>query len=225
MRILIVDDEKPLVDALYEILTKSDYLVDSCYDGEDAYTHALSGIYDVILLDIMLTRINGLDVLKKLREDNISTPVILLTAKSDIDDKVTGLDCGADDYLTKPFEARELLARIRSAARRKEYFASDKMSFGDFSLEKNSMMLSKGDNDIQISQKEFQILELLIKNAGHAISKEQFVEKIWGYDFNGEYNIVEVYISFVRKKLKVIQSEARIKVVRNIGYSLETNHD
>lgn len=225
MRILIVDDEKLLVEALCEILTKNNYLVDYCFDGEDGYKTALTGIYDVILLDIMMPKINGLEVLKRLRAKKVITPIILLTAKSNIDDKVAGLDCGADDYLTKPFVVKELLARIRSAARRKEYSVSDEMIFGDLTMDKNSMKLSRGGNEIQISQKEFQILEILIKNAGHTVSKEQFVESIWGYDFNGEYNIVEVYISFVRKKMKAIQSALKIRVVRNIGYSLEPNHD
>jgi len=225
VRILVVDDERPLVDALYEILTKNNYLVDCFYNGEDGYQYALSGVYDVILLDIMLPGLNGLEVLKKLRGNGISTPVILLTAKSEIDDKVNGLDCGADDYLTKPFVTRELLARIRSAARRKDAFVLDEIVFGNLVLNKNTLVISNGRNEIKVSIKEYQILEMLMKNPDHVISKEQFVEKIWGYDFEGEYNIVEVYISFVRKKLKSINSDIRIKVVRNFGYKLERNDD
>lgn len=225
MKILIVEDEKPLAFALNEILTKNHYLADCVYDGEDGLEHALSAIYDAILLDIMLPKMNGFQVLSKLREQKISTPVIMLTAKADVDDKVKGLDDGADDYLTKPFETKELLARIRAVTRRKEPFVSEKMTFGNLSLDKMNLNISSESKEIKVSLKEYLILELLIKNVGQVISKERFIEHIWGFDFDGEYNIVEVYISFVRKKLKSIRSNVKIVVIRGLGYTLESAND
>lgn len=225
MKILIIEDEKPLAFALNEILTKNHYLADCVYDGEDGLEHALSGIYDAILLDIMLPKMNGFQVLRKLREEKVSTPVIMLTAKVEVDDKVKGLDYGADDYLTKPFETKELLARIRAVTRRKEPFISEELTFGNLTLDKANLKITSDLKEIKVSLKEYLILELLIKNAGHVISKEQFIERIWGFDFDGEYNIVEVYISFVRKKLRSIRSTVKIAVIRGLGYTLECTND
>lgn len=225
MKILIIEDEKPLAFALNEILTKNHYLADCVYDGEDGLEHALSGIYDVILLDIMLPKMNGFQVLSQLREEKVSTPVIMLTAKAEVDDKVKGLDDGADDYLTKPFETQELLARIRAVTRRKEPFVSEELTFGNLTLDKTNLKITSDLKEIKVSLKEYLILELLIKNAGHVISKEQFIERIWGFDFDGEYNIVEVYISFVRKKLRSIRSTVKIAVIRGLGYTLECTND
>ena len=225
MKILIVEDELPLASALNEILTKHHYLADCVYDGEDGFEHALTGIYDAILLDIMLPKMNGFQVLSKLREQKISTPVIMLTAKAEVDDKVKGLDYGADDYLTKPFETKELLARIRAVTRRKEPFAIEELTFGNLTLDKTNLKITSDLKEIKVSLKEYLILELLIKNTGHVISKEQFIERIWGFDFDGEYNIVEVYISFVRKKLKSIRSTVKISVIRGLGYTLECIND
>jgi len=225
MKILIVEDELPLASALNEILTKHHYLADCVYDGEDGFEHALTGIYDAILLDIMLPKMNGFQVLSKLREQKISTPVIMLTAKAEVDDKVKGLDYGADDYLTKPFETKELLARIRAVTRRKEPFAIEELTFGNLTLDKTNLKITSDLKEIKVSLKEYLILELLFKNTGHVISKEQFIERIWGFDFDGEYNIVEVYISFVRKKLKSIRSTVKISVIRGLGYTLECIND
>ena len=225
MKILIIEDEKPLAFALNEILTKNHYLADCVYDGEDGLEHALSGIYDVILLDIMLPKMNGFKVLNQLREERVSTPVIMLTAKAEVDDKVKGLDYGADDYLTKPFETKELLARIRAVTRRKEPFVSEELTFGNLTLDKTNLKITSTLKEIKVSLKEYLILELLIKNTGHVISKEQFIERIWGFDFEGEYNIIEVYISFVRKKLKSIRSNVKIAVIRGLGYTLERAND
>jgi len=225
MKILIIEDEKPLALALNEILTKNHYLADCVYDGEAGLEYALSGIYDAILLDIMLPKMNGFQVLSQLREEKISTPVIMLTAKAEVDDKVKGLDYGADDYLTKPFETKELLARIRAVTRRKEPFATEELTFGNLTLNKSDLKITSDLKDIKVSLKEYLILELLIKNAGQVISKEQFIERIWGFDFEGEYNIVEVYISFVRKKLKAIRSNVKIAVIRGLGYTLESAND
>ena len=221
MRILIVEDEIPLSKVLSEILKKNNYMVDAVYDGADGLDYALSDSYDVILLDIMLPKMDGLAMLNELRRQGRSTPVLLLTAKSEVEDKVKGLDNGADDYLTKPFSTDELLARIRSMSRRKDVFVTDEITFSDITIDKNTLSISTKQDDIKASLKEFQILEMLITNQGQIISKEQFVEKIWGYDFDGEYNSVEVYISFVRKKLTAIGSKVKIKAYRGVGYTLE----
>jgi len=225
MRILIIEDEIALSNVLSEILKKNNYAVDAVYDGADGLDYAVSGLYDAILLDIMLPKMNGLEMLKALRSQGHSTPVLLLTAKSEIEDKVKGLDCGADDYITKPFATDELLARVRSVLRRKDVFISSEQSFGDLTIDKNTLKIATKKDEIKMSLKEYQILEMLIINPNQIISKEQFVEKIWGYDFDGEYNSVEVYISFVRKKLTAIGSKVKIKTNRGVGYSLEVRDD
>jgi len=225
MRILIIEDEIALSNVLSEILKKNNYAVDAVYDGADGLDYAVSGLYDAILLDIMLPKMSGLEMLKALRSQGHSTPVLLLTAKSEIEDKVKGLDCGADDYITKPFATDELLARVRSVLRRKDVFISSEQSFGDLTIDKNTLKIATKKDEIKMSLKEYQILEMLIINSNQIISKEKFVEKIWGYDFDGEYNSVEVYISFVRKKLTAIGSKVKIKAHRGVGYSLEVRDD
>jgi len=225
MRILIVEDEIALADVLTEILRKNNYSVDAVHDGVDGLDYALSGVYDAILLDIMLPRMDGLQMLRKLRSNGDSTPVLLLTAKSEIEDKVKGLDVGADDYITKPFNTEELLARVRSAVRRKDTFISEGKSFADIRIDSNTLKISTKEDEIKASLKEYQILEMMIANPDRIISKEQFVEKIWGYDFDGEYNSVEVYVSFVRKKLSAVGSKVRIKAIRGVGYLLEVRDD
>ncbi len=225
MRILIVEDEKPLSNVLCELLKKSGYAVDAVYDGVEGLEYALSDVFDVILLDIMLPKMNGLDMLNELRKQGISTPVLLLTAKSEIEDKVEGLDCGADDYITKPFSTEELLARIRSVSRRKDVFVSDDQKFGDIMINKNTLKISTERDEIKVSLKEYHILEMLVEHPKQIISKEQFVDRIWGYEFEGEYNSVEVYISFVRKKLSALGSKVKIKAHRGVGYSLEVVDD
>lgn len=225
MRVLIVEDEKQLSDILAELLKTQNYSVDAVYNGADGLDYGLSGIYDLILLDIMLPKMSGTDVLKALRKSNVSTPIIMLTAKSEVEDKVLGLDYGADDYITKPFESRELMARIRSATRRKEVFTGEVISFSDVEINKNTLKASTSHSEVKLSLKEFQILEILMNNHKQIISKEQIAEKIWGYDYEGEYNSVEVYISFVRKKIKFIEGNLKIKVSRGVGYSLEVAHD
>lgn len=221
MKILIIEDEKPLSDILKELLEKQKYMVDAVYNGIDGMDYGLSGIYDLILLDIMLPGMNGVEVLKQLRKEKIKTPIIMLTAKSEVDDKVTGLDYGADDYVTKPFETRELMARIRSATRRKGEIIGDQLVYSDLTIDKGTMKAMTDLEEVKLSLKEFQILEILMANQGQIITKEQFAEKIWGYEFDGEYNSVEVYISFVRKKLKFIKSKVQIKATRGVGYSME----
>lgn len=221
MKILVVEDEVALAEALSEILKRNKYAVDAVYDGEDGLEYALTGIYDCIILDIMLPKMNGFDVVRALRKRRISTPVLLLTAKSDVEDKITGLDSGADDYLTKPFVSGELLARVRSLTRRKGEIVTDEFTFGDIALNKSTFSLSREEQFVKLSLKEYQILELLIANPRQLIPKERFIEKIWGYESDVEYNNVEVYISFLRKKLSVIGSKVTIKTARGIGYFLE----
>lgn len=222
MRILIVEDEIHLSEALAQILRKNNYIVDVANDGIIGLDNALSGIYDLIILDIMLPGMDGISVLKSLREDGISTQVILLTAKGQISDKVTGLDSGADDYLSKPFATEELLARIRAAVRRRgEVLSDDILRFGDIELNVSTLKLSKGDNEIKLILKESQLLELLILRKTSITSKELIIEKLWGFDSDAEHNNVEVYISFLRKKLASLSSSVLINTVRGIGYVLE----
>ncbi len=221
MKVLIVDDEKQLTDAIVAVLNKNKIDADAVHNGEDGFYYAMTGLYDVIVLDIMLPKLNGYQVLEKLRKEGVSTPVIYLSAKSAIEDKVVGLDRGADDYLTKPFDMLELIARIKALSRRKQEFVGDELKFGDITLSRNSYLLKKGDKSIKLGAKEFAILELLIMQQGFITSKDTFIEKIWGYDVDTEYNSVEVYVSFVRKKLTALASKVTIRAHRNVGYVLE----
>jgi DNA-binding response OmpR family regulator len=220
MKILLVDDEKQLTEALSVILKKNNYSVDCAFNGEDGLDMALTGIYDLVVLDIMMPAPDGLTVLKTLRKKGINCPILMLTAKSDITDKIDGLNLGADDYLTKPFVTDELLARIKALLRRKEKFTGDVLSFGDILLDRDTFELVKDNRKITLGKKEFQILEMLILNSGKSIDKERFIEKIWGYDTDAEYNTIEVYVSFLRKKLLAVGAKAEIKSIRGIGYTL-----
>lgn len=221
MRILLVEDEIGLADAVGAILKKERYEVDIANDGQTGLQYALTDDYDCILLDIMLPKMNGLDVLTYLRVKEIETPVILLTAKSETEDKINGLDCGADDYLTKPFSTGELLARIRAATRRRGIAPDINPKYGDVILEMKKGEIICSGRSVVLGRKEFQMMELLISNAGSIVTKEQFVTKIWGYDDESEYNNVEVYISFLRKKLTALGSSVQIKTRRGIGYCLD----
>lgn len=222
MKVLLVEDEKQLAEALMQILNKNKYMVDGVYNGEDGLDYALTGIYDVIILDIMLPKLNGLEILKKIREENISTPVILLTAKGEVSDKVKGLDCGADDYLPKPFSTDELLARLRALTRRKgEVINDDTLSFGDFSLNLSTYILEGNNGNVRLTLKEVEILKYFLLRPGRVVSKEDLIIKIWGYESEAENNNIEVYISFLRKKLQYIGAEAKISTIRGVGYKLE----
>ncbi len=223
MRVLIVEDEKKLADALVQIFNRNRITADVSYNGTDGHDNALSGIYDVIVLDIMLPGMNGIEILSDIRGKGLTTPVILLTAKDDVADKVKGLDSGADDYLTKPFATEELLARIRALARRStaELVCSSTVSFSDLSLELSTYTLSCGSCSVRLGLKEFSLMEMLIRNGERVLTKENLIVKIWGYDSDAEYNNVEVYISFLRKKLGYIRSCVSIKTLRGVGYSLE----
>jgi DNA-binding response OmpR family regulator len=223
MRILIIEDEVALADALEQIMQKNKYLTDVCHDGISGLDCAMSGIYDVIILDIMLPKMNGFEVLRSLRIGKISTPVLLLTAKDEIADKVNGLDIGADDYMTKPFNTEELLARIRSLGRRSTgTICENVLSFSDIVLNLSTYELSCKNASLKLGLKEFCILEVFIRNGTAVISKEQLIEKIWGYDSSAEYNNVEVYISFIRKKLIHLNSDVTVKTVRGVGYCLSS---
>jgi DNA-binding response OmpR family regulator len=195
--------------------------VDAVYNGEDGLEYGCTGLYDCIVLDIMLPIMDGLQVLRQLRKNKISTPVMLLTAKSEVEDKICGLDCGADDYLTKPFSTGELLARIRALTRRTGEVNLDTFDYQGLSLNKHTYMLSYSNQSVKLSLKEYQIMEMLLKNPNQIITKERFIEKIWGFESDVEYNNLEVYISFLRKKLHSIQSKANIHTTRGVGYYLE----
>ena len=222
MRILIVEDELHLAEALTQILKKNNYAVDAVYDGEAGLDNALSNIYDLIILDIMLPKMDGISILRNIRKQGIPTPVILLTAKGEISDKVTGLDSGADDYLPKPFAAEELLARIRALSRRKgEVLPDNTLSYGDIELNTAALRLSKGSREVKLILKESELLELLIIRKNSVTPKEMIIEKIWGFDSEAEYNHVEVYISFLRKKLLFLEANVSINTIRGIGYVLE----
>lgn len=222
MRILIAEDEVHLAEALTQILKKHHYSVDAVHDGRDALDYALSGIYDLLLLDVMMPEMDGFSVLKTLRNDGFSTPVILLTAKGEISDKVTGLDYGADDYIAKPFSTEELMARIRAALRRKgEVIPEDTLKFGDIELNTTNLRLTSKGKEIKLNLKESELLELLISRKQAVTSKEQIIEKLWGFDSEVEHNNVEVYISFLRKKLTFLNSAVRINTIRSVGYVLE----
>src|SRR5574344_1841800 len=222
MRILLVEDEVRLSQALVEIFQKNRYGVDAVYTGPEGLEYAQSGIYDAIILDIMLPGMDGITILRTLRDQKNQVPVLLLTAKDDISDKVKGLDCGADDYMIKPFSTDELLARVRALTRRKGEMKDDSMTFGDLTLSaKNCELQAASGEAIKLSLKEYQILDMLFENPHQIITKERIIEKIWGGDSNAEYNNVEVYISFIRKKIESLHVQAEIRTARGIGYSLE----
>ena len=223
MRILIVEDEKGLADVLTLAFKKENYIADAVYDGKSGYLQAMTDIYDAIVLDIMLPEMNGYEVLEKLRREKLTTPVLMLSAKSELDDKIKGLDFGADDYLTKPFEMKELFARIRAITRRQGVPESFVLTFGDLELDLKQCCITNSvtQQSIKLGGKEFQLLELFMRNQNQIIIREQIAEKIWGYESNTEYNNVEVYVSFTRRKMNFIGTSARIKAVRGVGYLLE----
>lgn len=225
MRILIAEDEVHLAEAVSQILKKNNYSVDMVHDGRSGLDYAQSGIYDLLLLDIMMPEMDGITVLKTLRSEGNHTPVILLTAKGELSDKVSGLDYGADDYIAKPFATEELLARIRAALRRKgEVIPEDGVKFGDIELNTTQLKLSAQGKEIKLNLKENELLELLITRKQAITSKEQIIEKLWGFDSDVEYNNVEVYISFLRKKLTFLNSAVRINTIRGVGYVLEVTN-
>lgn len=224
MRVLIVEDEVRLASSLQDLLELDGYTADVVHDGEAGLDNALTGIYDVILLDVMLPKLDGFQVLRRLRTEGTATPVLMLTARDQVSDKVTGLDAGADYYLTKPFEPQELLACIRALTRRQpELHSSDQLAYGDLTLDKSAFTLSCGQRSVRLSRKEFDMMELLMRNGEQILPKETLLLKIWGYDSEAEDNNVEVYVSFLRRKLTHLHSGVKIKTIRMVGYCLENS--
>lgn len=222
MKLLLVEDEKRMGQAIVEFLKQENYSVDWYLDGKEGLEAIKEGIYDIAVIDVMLPHINGFDITFEARKNGIRTPILILTALNDTDNKVNGLDCGADDYLTKPFASKELLARLRAMTRRIYNTEDGKLYFEDISLNTKTMELANKNTgeSIRLSDKEYKIIELLVANSDRIITREQIALKIWGYENESEYNNVEVYMTFVRKKLKFINSAAKIKAVRGIGYEL-----
>ena len=218
MRILLAEDERSLSRALVALLEKNNYSADAVYDGEEALAYLEAGNYDGLILDIMMPKLDGLEVLRRLRERGNPIPVLLLTAKAEVEDKVTGLDTGANDYLTKPFSTAELMARIRAMTRSQ---TGSRLRFGNITLDQATFELSSPSGSFRLANKEYQMMELLLRNPRQLISSERFLERIWGYDSEVELNVVWVYISYLRKKLAALQADIQIKATRNAGYSLE----
>lgn len=226
MNILIIEDEYSLADAIAETLKKEKFNVNIKTNGEEGEDEALTSNYDLILLDVMLPIKNGFEILKNLREAKIKTPIIMLTAKSEIEDKLNGLENGADDYITKPFSTRELMARIKIILKRINNIEEiDVFKFGDLELDVKNAKVKCRENEIQISGKEFELLEQLLVNKNQISTRENLAQRIWGYESEAEYNNVEVYVTFLRRKLNLLQSKVRIKAVRGIGYKLEEEND
>ncbi|HIR51864.1 MAG TPA: response regulator transcription factor [Candidatus Onthovicinus excrementipullorum] len=221
MRLLLAEDERELSNALVTILKHSNYSVDAVYNGADALDYLETGLYDGVILDIMMPRVDGIEVLRRLRAAGNAVPVLLLTAKSEVDDRVLGLDCGADDYLTKPFATRELLARIRAMTRRRTENASPVLTIRNLTLSRSTFELSTEKGSLRLANREYQMIEMMMENPGQVIPVERFMEKIWGYDSDAETNVVWVYISSLRKKLHLLDAQVQIRVARNLGYSLE----
>lgn len=221
MRLLLAEDEKALSRALVTILERNHYSVDVVFDGQEALEYLEADNYDGVILDIMMPKADGITVLKKIRSRGNRIPVLMLTAKSEVDDKVLGLDAGANDYLTKPFHSRELLARIRAMTRTQTAQTNSMLQMGNVTLDRATFELSTPTGKFRLANKEYQMLELLMSNPGHLIASERFMEKIWGYDSEAEINVVWVYISYLRKKLTTLHANIQIKATRNAGYSLE----
>ena len=222
MKLLLVEDEKQLSEALQQILIKNKYTVDAVYNGDEGLDYALTGVYDVIILDIMLPKLNGIEILKMIRKRKISTPVILLTAKGSVEDRILGLDSGADDYLPKPFSPDELLARLRALTSRNGDFINENiLEFSDIRLNLSTYDMEVNDNSITLTQKEFEILKYFMQRPKLVVSKDDLITKLWGFDSDVEHNNIEVYISFLRKKLAYVESDVKITTIRRVGYRLE----
>ena len=226
VKVLIIEDEYSLADAIRESLEKEHLDVTIVTNGETGEDEALTGLYDLILLDIMLPRRNGFEILKTLKEEKIKTPIIILTAKSEMDDKLNGLENGADDYITKPFHMKELIARVRIILKRSTKLEdTNTLTYGDLTLDLSTGKLKCKNNEVAINGKELSLIELLLINKEQIIEKDVLTDKIWGYDSDAEYNSVEVYISFLRKKINLLESKVKISTVRGIGYKLEDKND
>ena len=225
MQVLIVEDDIRLAEALAQILKEHHYLVDVVHDGQDGLAYAVSGIYDVVVLDVMLPKMDGFEVVSELRRKKVTTPVLLLTAKDAVPDKVCGLDSGADDYMTKPFAPAEFLARLRALTRRQGDVIFETLEYGDVSLNLDSCDLSCKSKSIHLGFKEFSIMSILLSNSTQVVSKDILIAKVWGVDSSAEDNNVEAYISFLRKKLAFIESQVKINTLRKVGYRLDMGAD
>ena len=223
MRILLAEDERSLSRAIMALLERNHYSADAVYDGEEALAYLECGNYDALILNLMMPKLDGLSVLRRLREGGNRIPVLILTAKSEVDDKVLGLDTGANDYLTKPFSTPELMARIRAMTRSQTTQATSRLTFGNITLDQTTFELSSPSSSVRLTNKEFQMMELLMRNPRQRISSERFLERIWGYDSDVELNVVWVYLSYLRKKLAALQANVQIKAFRNAGYALEVS--
>ncbi len=221
MRILLAEDERSLSRAIVALLEKNNYSADAVYDGTEALEYLAAENYDAVILDIMMPKVDGLTVLRQLREGGNPIPVPLLTARSEVEDKVLGLDMGANDYLTKPFATAELLARLRAMTRSQSAQPGSRLAFGNITLDQTTFMLSSPSGSFRLANREYQMIELLLHNPGQVIPTERFLEKIWGYDSDVEINVVWVYISYLRKKLAALHADVQIRATRNTGYSLE----
>lgn len=221
MKLLYAEDEQDMSEAVTDILRHSNYIVDAVYNGRDALDYALADSYDGIILDIMMPQMDGIEVIRELRKNGCRTPIILLTAKSQVENKIEGLDAGADDYLAKPFEFGELLARIRAMLRRREEFTPDILTCGELSLNMQSAQLSYGGNSFTLPRLEYRLMEQLMLNQGIYLSSDDLLSKVWGYDSDAEVGTVWVYISYLRKRLSALGANAEIKVKRGTGYTLE----
>lgn len=220
LKLLYAEDEKSMAEAVTDILKYHKYVVDTVYNGTDAYDYASTEAYDGIILDIMMPGLSGIEVLEKLRRAGNKTPILLLTAKAEVEDRIAGLDAGADDYLPKPFSMKELLARIRAMLRRRETFTPDILTVGNISLNRQNYELSGGGQSFTLPKLEYQIMELLMLNTGIYLSTEDILTKVWGYDTDAEIGVVWVYISYLRKRLSALNANVQIKAKRNIGYTL-----
>ena len=222
MKVLVIEDEKLVAESIRAILEHKDFDVETVYDGEAGTEYAELGIYDLLILDVMMPKLNGFQVARQVRADRCTTPILMLTARSDIEDRIQGLNAGADYYLTKPFEPKELLACVRMLTRRQpEQRASQNLEYGDLRLETDTFQLSCGERSVRLSRKEFDMLELLMRSREMVLTKENLILKLWGYESDAEDNNVEVYISFLRKKLDYLHSKVKIRTIRMVGYRLE----
>lgn len=225
MNVLVVEDEIRLSETIAQLMLEQKYSVDAVYNGDDGLEYALSGQYDVVILDVMLPGLDGCQVARRLREEKNATPVLMLTARSEVHDKVKGLDCGADDYMTKPFAPEELLARVRALSRRQGEVALEELSFGSLVLELSTHDLRRGEKSVRLSLKEFEVLRILMSNPKSVVTKETLISKVWGMESDAEDNNVEAYISFLRKKLLYLDARVSINTLRKVGYRLEAREE
>lgn len=221
MRVLVVEDERRLAEALVQIMLEQRYQAEAVYNGTDGLDYALSGQYDVVILDVMLPGLNGFEVARRLRAAHISTPILMLTAKDEVTDKVAGLDGGADDYMTKPFDPDELLARVRALTRRQGEVLGETMTVSDLTLDLSTRALRSGERSVRLGFKEFEVMRLLLANSSAVVPKDDIISRVWGLESDAEDNNVEVYVSFLRKKLAYLASAVNIRTVRKVGYYLD----